>query len=101
MNTTLSDKLPEIRQICKELEVKSLFAFGSVLSTEFNDQSDIDLLVCFNEIPAELYTDNYFTLHDRLEKLFSKKIDLVTENSLHNPYFIQSINQSKELLYAA
>jgi hypothetical protein len=39
-------------------------------------------------------------LHDKLEALFQRKVDLLTENSLSNPYFIESIEETKELLYA-
>ena len=45
------------------------------------------------------YTDNYFELHYKLSDLFGRKIDLITERSLSNPYFIESINETKELIY--
>ena len=47
------------------------------------------------------YTDNYFELHYHLQDLFNRKIDLITENSLSNPYFIESLEETKQLLYAA
>lgn len=67
----------------------------------FNDKSDIDILISFKDISIEKYTDNYFELHYKLEELFNRKIDLLTENSLSNPYFIESIEETKQLLYAA
>ena len=75
--------------------------FGSATTEKFNDSSDIDILISFKEIPFEKYTDNYFELHEMLEKLFNRKIDLLTEKSLSNPYFIQSIEKTKQLVYAA
>jgi len=33
--------------------------------------------------------------------LFKRDIDLVTENSLKNPYFIEELNETKQLIYAA
>jgi predicted nucleotidyltransferase len=65
------------------------------------DKSDIDILISFKDISIEKYTDNYFELHYKLEELFNRKIDLLTENSLSNPYFIESIEETKQLLYAA
>jgi predicted nucleotidyltransferase len=58
-------------------------------------------VLCDSLVTIEKYTDNYFALHEELEKLFDRKIDLVTENSLSNPYFIQGIDETKQLLYAA
>jgi len=46
------------------------------------------------------YADTYFNLADKFEELFRRPVDLVTENSLSNPYLIDSINQTKTLLYA-
>jgi len=63
--------------------------------------SDIDILISFKEIPFNKYTDNYFELHENLEKMFGRKVDFLTERSLSNPYFIQSVEATKQLLYAA
>lgn len=58
--------------------------------------SDIDLLIEFDpSITMEEYADNYFSLLDHLVELFKKKIDLVTNRSLSNPYFIADIEQGK------
>lgn len=78
-----------------------MYLFGSATSFEFKDSSDIDILISFQEIPYDKYTDNYFELHEELEKLFKRKVDLVTERSLSNPFFKQSVEESKQLLYAA
>ena len=47
------------------------------------------------------YADNYFELAEQLEQLFKRPVDLVTEKSLFNPYFIESVNKNKTLVYAA
>ena len=91
----------DLQRLCEKYDVKSMYLFGSATSEEFNDSSDIDILISFKEISFEKYTDNYFELHEALEKLFERKVDLLTEQSLSNPYFIQSIEQTKQLLYAA
>ncbi len=41
------------------------------------------------------YADTYFDLADQLENLFQRPVDLVTDKSLSNPYFIDSVNQTK------
>ena len=101
MNRILADKLIELSQLCKTYEVKSMFAFGSVCTDKFNDESDIDFLISFDSLSLDKYADNYFDLHYKLEDLFKRKIDLITDSSLSNPYFIQGIEQTKRLIYAA
>ena len=64
-------------------------------------KSDVDILISFDNLSIEQYTDNYFDLHYKLESLFNRKIDLLTERSLSNPYFIKALEQTKKLVYAA
>jgi len=79
-----------------------MYAFGSVVSERFRDESDLDFLISFSDqLTIEEYTRNYFSLYYSLNELFSRKIDLVTESSLSNPYLIESINESKQLIYEA
>ncbi|MDR2801711.1 MAG: nucleotidyltransferase domain-containing protein, partial [Prevotellaceae bacterium] len=63
--------------------------------------SDIDFLISFDNLSIEQYTDNYFELYYQLQRLFGRKIDLLTDKSLSNPYFIESVEASKQLIYAA
>jgi uncharacterized protein len=101
MNKIIEGKERAIKDLCIQYDVKSLYLFGSVSKGKFKKSSDIDVLVSFKDISIERYTDNYFELHYRLEELFKRKIDLVTANSLANPFFIKSIEETKILLYAA
>jgi len=101
MNKIIVGKEGAIRNLCIQYDKKSLYLFGSGSRGKFKKSSDIDILVSFQDISIERYTDNYFELHYRLEKLFNRKIDLVTVNSLANPFFIESIEETKILLYAA
>ena len=101
MNKVLSDKIEELKQLCILYNVSTMHAFGSVCTDRFNDKSDIDLLISFNNLSVEQYTDNYFDLHYKLQDLFKREIDLLTENSLSNPYFIKGVEQTKQLIYAA
>lgn len=99
MQTLISDNLDKIGALCQAYNVKSLFAFGSVCTDKFNEKSDIDLLVSFNQMAFGDYADSYFELADQFEHLFNRPVDLVTDKSLSNPYFITSVNQTKTLLY--
>ncbi|WP_339810706.1 nucleotidyltransferase domain-containing protein [uncultured Imperialibacter sp.] len=91
----------ELQALCEKYDVKTMHVFGSACTSKFNESSDVDILISFKEISFEKYTDNYFDLHRQLEKLFDHKVDLITENSLSNPFFIESVKETKQLLYAA
>ncbi len=89
----------EIDKLCRSHSVKSLYAFGSVLTDQFNTKSDIDLIVDFINVSVEDYADNYFDLKFSLQDIFQRPIDLLEERAIKNPYFKQSINQQKRLVY--
>ena len=89
----------EITKLCETHKVKGLFAFGSVLTDNFSDESDIDLIVDFANLSVEDYADNYFDLKFSLEDVLKRKIDLLEEKAIKNPYFKELINQQKELVY--
>ena len=102
MQRILENKIGDLKNICLSLGVKKLYAFGSVVSDNFRDDSDIDFLISFSDnLSIKQYTDNYFKLQYKLREMFKRKIDLVTERTLSNPYFIESIDETKELIYEA
>jgi len=102
MQQLLKTQQKELISICQALNVKRLYAFGSVVSENFRTDSDIDFLISFaDNLTVEEYTNNYFSLHYKLRELFKREIDIITERTLSNPYFIESINESKQLLYEA
>ncbi|NCO56480.1 MAG: nucleotidyltransferase [Bacteroidetes bacterium CG02_land_8_20_14_3_00_31_25] len=102
MQKILENKISVLQNICVELGVKRLYAFGSVVSNHFGDDSDIDFLISFAEnLSIEQYTSNYFALQYKLRDMFKRNIDIVTERTLSNPYFIESIDETKKLIYEA
>ena len=82
------------------MPIEKLYIFGSGADNSLRNDSDLDFLVIFRKsLSAQEYADCYFLLHENLSSLFNRKIDLVTERSLSNPYFTESINSSKKLIY--
>ncbi|MHA4736531.1 nucleotidyltransferase family protein [Dyadobacter sp. MSC1_007] len=88
-----------IVKLCKTHKVKSLYAFGSVLSDNFNAESDIDLIVDFANMEVEDYADNYFDFKFSLQDIFERPVDLLEVPAINNPYFRQHINQCRLLVY--
>ena len=101
MSNLIESYKNELKSLCEKYDVKIMYAFGSAVTSDFSESSDVDILISFKDISIEKYTNNYFELHDALVKLFQRKVDLLTERSLSNPYFIESIERTKQLLYAA
>lgn len=99
MHKIINNNIDKIKTLCKTYNVKSLFAFGSVCTNKFNSTSDIDLLVSFKPMDYADYADNYFILADEFEGIFNRHVDLVTDKSLSNPFFINSVNQTKTIIY--
>ncbi len=86
-------------KLCKKYKVAKLYVFGSVIDERFNEESDIDFIVSFENINLEDYADNYFDLKFSLEDLFNRNIDLLEEKAIKNPFFKESIDQTKKLIY--
>ena len=99
MQLIIKKHIQKIEQLCDKYNVKTLYLFGSATGKKFNSKSDIDFLVTFGDIPLNEYADYFFDLKFELEDFLNRKIDLITEKSLTNPYLIRSINRNKELLY--
>jgi len=88
-----------IHDLCKKHKVRQLFVFGSILTDRFEKNSDIDFVVDFQGIDLYDYADNYFDLKNSLEHLFERTIDLLEDKAIKNPYFRQSLDSSKQLVY--
>lgn len=92
-------KIEQIKELCEENKVKSLYAFGSVTRDDFNELSDIDLVVDFEEKDPFRYTDLYFNLKSKLETLFKRQVDLLEERAIKNPIFRQELEDNKVKIY--
>ena len=88
-----------IGQLCQKHHVNSLYVFGSVLTNKFSEHSDIDMIVSFKKIPLENYADNYFDFKFTLEDVLQRPVDLLEEQSVKNPFFLQNLNKNKYLIY--
>jgi len=91
----------ELIDLCRKHFVKRLDVFGSSVTDDFSQSSDIDFLVEFDSEVNPRRFDNFFELHRALENLFSRPIDLVEPGGLNNPYFIRQIEQTRRNIYAS
>ncbi|MBF9253550.1 nucleotidyltransferase domain-containing protein [Pontibacter sp. 172403-2] len=96
----VEQNITSITELCQLHKVDRLFVFGSVLTDEFHEESDIDFLVKFgSKISLYHHFDNYMEFKESLEKLLQRPIDLVEEQTVKNPILKRSIDKNKKLLY--
>lgn len=95
----IDNNIDDLKKLCTMYNVEKMYLFGSALNSNFNDKSDVDLLVKFKEIELSEYFDNYMDFKEKLEFLFGREVDLLEEQALRNPILIKSIDKSKELIY--
>ena len=92
----------QVADICRRHNVRRLEIFGSATGPHFDpSRSDLDFLVEFGPFSPGAYSEHYFALLEELVALFNRPVDLVVARAVRNPYFLEGINQSRELLYAA
>jgi len=89
----------EIEALCEKHKVLSLYVFGSVAREEDSAKSDVDLLATFSEDDLYNHFDNYYDFLKSMEALLNKKVDLVSEKYIRNPYLKKYIHSSKIMLY--
>lgn len=97
--TVLDKNKKAIQKLCANHQVKSLYAFGSVLTDNFLKDSDIDFIVDFKPLDVTDYADNYFDFKFSLQNILNRPIDLLEEKAIKNPYFKDAVNPKRQLVY--
>ena len=86
--------------VCKRHNISYLWAFGSSTTTLFDPQkSDIDLLVEIDEPDPLERGEKLISFWDKIEVFFQRKVDLLTEASIRNPFLQKNIDATKILIY--
>jgi uncharacterized protein len=102
MVALIENNITAIRDACKKHHERTLYLVGSAATGYcFSLESDVDFLYRFkeDEIEEMEYADNFFDLMFYLQDLLKRKVDLVAVEKMKNPYFIESINKDKQLIY--
>lgn len=101
MVSLIKEREQELRAICQRRHVARLDLFGSAANGDFKDDSDLDFLVTLQRLSVHDHADAFFGLLFDLEDLFERRIDLIVESTINNPYFRQELENTRKLLYAA
>jgi hypothetical protein len=101
MNRLIEEKRQEIERLCRRYGVCRIELFGSATGPGYDPvRSDLDFLVTFRELEFNQYADAYFGLLEDLQALLQRPVDLVVSSAIQNPYFRQSVESSRTLVYA-
>jgi predicted nucleotidyltransferase len=96
----IGDKLENLLNLCQSHQVKELYFFGSAAKGTFDfGKSDLDILVTIDLADPIERGESLISFWDKMELLFNRKVDLLTEASIINPFLKDSINSSKVLVY--
>jgi uncharacterized protein len=102
------DKFPNIIQsnfdkildLCVACQVERLYLFGSVIRIDFDEkESDIDVIVeILHDDPLEK-GQLLLGFWNNLEKIVGRKVDMLTDQPIRNPYFKKEVDSTKVLIY--
>ncbi len=96
----IENKIEKLITLCNKYKVKKIFVFGSIAKGNFNPKtSDVDLIVEIEDLPPSEKGELIMELWSELEALFARKVDLLTNLNIKNPYLKSEIENSKYLIY--
>ena len=98
--TLIKERHADFVDLCRSHRVDKMYAFGSSITDHFDSNtSDIDVVVKLDiEDPVDR-GEMLLSLWDKLEALFNRKVDLLTDDSIRNPFLKSNINRTKRLIY--
>ena len=89
-----------IEAFCRKWRVKEFSIFGSALRDDFTPQSDVDVLVVYDE-EAEWDLWDHLHAEEELEEIFGREVDLVEKTAIRNPFRRHHILNNHEVIYEA
>ena len=98
MTTAFTMDRARVADFCRRHRIRTLALFGSVLRDDFNDESDIDVLVQFE--PGHTPGWEFFALQDELSEILGRRVDLSTPGFLSRS-FRQRVVDEAQIVYAA
>lgn len=85
---------------CRRFGVRRLEVFGSATRGDFDSaRSDFDFIVSFADKTPGTYADRYLDFAAAVERLLGRKIDLLTERCIRNPYFRREVEAERQIVY--
>lgn len=92
--------LEAISAFCRRWRIEELSLFGSAVRADFSPESDVDVLVTFSP-EAKVNLFDFVEMQEELERIFQRKVDLVSKGGLRNPFRRHEILNTRQIVYAA
>jgi predicted nucleotidyltransferase len=91
-----------VAALCRQYRVRRLRLFGSAATGTFVPAtSDLDFVAEFAGTHSADYPDRYLDFAEALERLFNRRVDLLTERAIRNPYFRTEVERTAQVIYEA
>lgn len=88
-----------IAEFCRKWRIREFSLFGSVLREDFRPDSDVDVLVVFED-GVKHALEHWIEMEQELCAMFGRTIDLVERRNIVNPFRRHEILTTKQVLYA-
>lgn len=89
-----------LADLCRRYRIRRLQLFGSAATGAFvPDASDLDFIAEFADTQAADYADRYFDFAEALERLFNRRVDVITQRAIRNPYFRAQVERTAQVIY--
>jgi predicted nucleotidyltransferase/uncharacterized protein with HEPN domain len=99
VHKVVEEKLPELIGICRGNAIRQLELFGSSARDDFDPAtSDLDFVAIFEDSQRPGISQSYFNALRVLSNLFGRKVDLLTLDSLINPFLIEAVRRDRIVL---
>lgn len=96
----IKDNIETLYTVCKQYNVSRLYLFGSAITSRFDsEKSDLDFQVILKPMSPLDKGATLLNFWTALEVLFERKVDLITDQPIKNPFLAQHINDTKLLIY--
>ena len=100
MIALIEQQKTSIAEACRKFGVRRLEVFGSAVRGDFQpERSDLDFIVQFTRTGYAGYSDAFLDFAEALERLLGRKVDLLTERMIRNPYFRASVEATRQIVY--
>jgi predicted nucleotidyltransferase len=100
LTTLIEERYADFVDLCRVHKVDKIYAFGSSITNHFDPEtSDIDVVVKLDIADPAERGEALLSLWDNLELFFSRKVDLLTDESIRNPFLKSNIDRTKKLIY--
>ena len=92
--------LEAVAALCRRYGVRRLDVFGSAVAGDFDpERSDLDLLVEFEDQTPMPYVNAYLGFQAAMEDLTGRKVDVVSDRSIRNPYFRAMVERQRRPVF--